>query len=277
LQFGNRFFHCWNKGGHGSVDTVRSLGQSCDVFFYNVGIRTGVDKIAKYARILGMGQTTGIEIPFEKSGLVPSTDWKKKRFGQDWIDSETLSIVIGQGYDLVTPLQNAKLAAMIANGGDSITPHLGLQVLDGNKKVVRAIEYPKTPTELSGDDAVKWAQRGMIEVVQGAGTAKKLKASPYKIAGKTGTAQMIGHDSGHAKTKNTEDHGLFIAFAPYDDPKIAVSIVVENGRGGALAAAPVAMKIIDTYLNKIMPLDIPPTDIEVPVIPGVDAGPVIRD
>ena len=255
LQFGNRYFHCWNKGGHGSVGAVRSLGQSCDVFFYNVGIKAGVDTIAKYADILGMGRVTGIDIPFEKGGLVPSSAWKEKRYKQKWIESETLSIAIGQGYDLVTPLQNAKLAAMIANGGYEVTPHLGVEIRDRNGLVISKIEQPLKTTELSGDEAVTWAQKGMIEVVHGAGTARKLQSSPYKIAGKTGTAQIIGHDSGKAKTKHTEDHGLFIAFAPYDDPKIAVSVIVENGRGGALAAAPVAQAIIDTYLGKIMPIE----------------------
>jgi penicillin-binding protein 2 len=254
LQFGNRYFKCWNKGGHGSVGTVRSLGQSCDVFFYNVGVKAGVDTIAKYADIFGFGRVTGIDIPFEKGGLVPSSAWKEKRHKQKWIESETLSISIGQGYDLVTPLQNAKLAAMIANGGYEVTPHLGYEIRDRNGAVVGKIERPLKTTDLTGDEAIVWAQKGMIEVVHGAGTAKKLKASPYKIAGKTGTAQVIGHDSGKAKTKHTEDHGLFIAYAPYDDPKIAVSVIVENGRGGSLAAAPVAMAIIDTYLGKIMPL-----------------------
>jgi penicillin-binding protein 2 len=197
---------------------------------------------------------TGIDIPFEKSGLVPTTKWKKERFGQDWIESETMSVAIGQGYNLVTPVQMAKLTAMIANGGYAITPHLGQAILNQDGSVFRTVEYPKVETSLTGAESIEWSKKGMIEVVHGYGTAKRLQASPFKIAGKTGTAQVIGHESKVRRTQATVNHGLFIGFAPYDAPKIAVSVIVENGGSGSGAAAPIAMAVIDAYLKKIMPV-----------------------
>lgn len=258
MHFGNRYFKCWNAGGHGSVDVIRAVGQSCDVFFYQVALKMGVDTLAKYGNIMGYGHQTGIDIPFEKSGLTPTMEWKKRVRGQDWIESETLSIGIGQGYNLATILQNAKVTAMVANGGYEITPHLAKDILNPDFSVnvdeTDKLNFPKRETELVGSEAVKWAQKGMIEVVHGYGTATRLKASPYKIAGKTGTAQVIGHESKARRTRATVNHGLFIGYAPYDDPKIAVAVIVENGGSGSGAAAPVAMKVIDAYLGKIMPI-----------------------
>ena len=252
MQFGNRFFHCWKAGGHGSVTAISGLAQSCDVFFYKAGLLLGVDRLARYARIFGFGSLTGIDLPGEKPGLVPTTEWKQKYLHQPWQESETLSISIGQGYDLVTPLQNAVAVSMIANGGYKVTPHLGKALVDASHTTVKEISYPMQTTELTGAKALDWVKKGMIEVVHGHGTAGALKGSPFKIAGKTGTAQVIGHQSKAKRTKSTENHALFIAFAPYDNPKIAVSVMVENGKGGALAAAPIARQVIDVYLTKLL-------------------------
>ena len=249
LRFGNRFFRCWASGGHGRFSALWGLARSCDVYFYQLGLKVGVDRLAKYAHMFGLGEKTGIDIPFEKAGLIPTSAWKQKRYNEKWYESETLSVAIGQSYDLVTPLQNAVVAAMIANGGYRVQPHLGSAILDADNKVVKQIETEKIKTPLAGSLGIEWAKKGMIEVVHGYGTAKKLALSPNKIAGKTGTAQVIGHDSKAARGKNTENHGLFIAFAPYDDPKIAVSVVVEHGRGGSATAAPVAMKVIDAFFS----------------------------
>lgn len=269
MQFGNRFFQCCNIHGHGPLDLIHGIEKSCDVFFYNVALRVGVDGLAKIAKIMGYGSTTGIDIPFEKSGLVPTSAWKKARYGQDWIESETLSIGIGQSYDLVTPLQNAKVVSMIANGGYAVTPHLGQVILNQDGSVYKELTYPKKTTDLTGASAIEWVKKGMIQVVQGNGTAARLKVSPYKIAGKTGTAQVIGHESTARRGKSTENHALFIGFAPYDDPKIAISVIVENGGYGATTAAPVAMKVIDTYLRKLIPL--PNTNVgEEKNVSGVD-------
>lgn len=253
LQFGNRYFQCWRKGGHGSVEVVRALTQSCDVFFYNVGLKVGVDGLSHYAHLMGLGEKTGIEIPFEKSGLIPSSEWKMKRYKKPWIESETLSIAIGQGADLVTPLQNARMIAMIANGGRPLTPHLGKAILDAHHHIVQEIK--KSPgVSVIKPEVLKLIQEGLIGVVYGQGTAGRLRSSPYKIAGKTGTSQVIGYESKRARTERTKDHAWFVAYAPYDNPKIAVSVLVENGGHGGSAAAPVAQAVIDAYLGKIMPL-----------------------
>lgn len=250
LNFGNRFFKCWKSGGHGTLSLVQGLGQSCDVFFYNVGMKVGVDGLAKYAQLLGFGHETGIEIPFEKPGLIPTKAWKKKVRHEEWYDSETLSVVIGQSFDLITILQNAKVAATIANGGYNVKPHLGQAILGNDKQIIRQISFPKEKTELTGHESLKWAMKGMIEVVQGYGTATRLRVSPFKIAGKTGTAQVVSHGKQAKKGANVDSHALFIGIAPYDDPQIVVSVMMEHGKGGSFAAAPVAMKVIDTYLMK---------------------------
>lgn len=251
LQFGNRFFKCWNKGGHGAVVLLRGIAQSCDVYFYNMGLKAGVDGLHRQAFLFGLGQKTGIEIAFEQPGLIPSTEWKMKRYKQPWIDSETLSIAIGQGYDLLTPLQASVMVAMLANGGRPLKPHLGKAVLNPRRQAVREIKSETGPPVLNPEH-LKLVQQGVIDVVHGAGTATKLKVSPYKIAGKTGTAQVIGHDTGITATGRLLPHGWFVAYAPYDDPKIAVAVIVENGGSGSGAAAPVAMGVIDAYLGKVI-------------------------
>lgn len=248
MSFGNRFFKCWNKGGHGRVNAVRALAQSCDVYFYRLGLMLGVDGLAKYARIFGLGQKTGIDIPYETSGLVPTQKWKETYRKEKWMESETLSVAIGQSYNLTTPIQNAVVASMVANGGYRVRPHIGLEVLDHQGTVIKKIPVKKEKTMLAGTDALKWVQKGMIEVIHGAGTAKRLRRSPYKIAGKTGTAQVVGHDS-KVRGKKAVAHALFISYAPYYDPKIAVAVMVEHGRGGSSTAAPIAQRVIDTYMD----------------------------
>lgn len=250
MQFGNRYFQCWNKGGHGSVEVIRAITQSCDVFFYNTGIKVGVDELARHARLLGMGEKTGIEIPYEQPGLIPTSEWKMKRYKQPWIESETLSISIGQGYDLVTPIQNARMVAMIANGGRPLTPHLGLGIMNGRHEVIRAISRPLGEPVMRPAD-LEIIRKGAIAVVHGAGTAGRLKASPFKIAGKTGTAQVVGYDS-KVRGERAKDHAWFVAYAPYDDPKIAMVVFVEHGGHGGSDAAPVAKAVIDTYLSKTL-------------------------
>lgn len=254
MQFGNRYFKCWNKAGHGKVWLVRGISQSCDVFFYQTGLKVGVDRLKEYANKLGFGRKTGVDVPFEQAGLIPSSEWKMKRLKSPWIDSETLSISIGQGYDLVTPLQAANMISTIANGGYAITPHFAKQIIDESGRVIKEIK-PAHGEQVVPPEILHYIQEGVINVVQGAdGTAKRLQSSPYKIAGKTGTAQVIGHDSKLGMTKERTAHGWFVAFAPIDNPKIAMSVIVENGGSGSGAAAPVALEVINTYLGKIMPI-----------------------
>ncbi len=250
LRFGNRFFQCWNKGGHGSIELIRAITQSCDVFFYNVGLKVGVDELYRHAHLLGLGEKTGIDIPSEQTGLIPSAEWKLKRFKQPWIESETLSIAIGQGYDTVTPLQNARMIATIANGGHPLVPHLAKEILSIDRKVLHTYSKPLGESVVSPEN-LKWIQEGLIGVVHGVGgTAGRLKNDPHKIAGKTGTAQVVGYESKIANSGGNRDHAWFVAYAPYDDPKIALAVVVENGGHGGAAAAPVAQAVIDAYLEE---------------------------
>lgn len=250
MRFGNRFFKCWNKGGHGYVTLLKGIAQSCDVFFYNVGNRVGVDILREYAEKYGLAKKTGIDIPYEQPGLIPTKKWKKKRYNQKWIKSETLSLSIGQGYNLLTPVQAARMVAIIANGGYWVKPHLAKVIVSRGKKVIEEKAIP-LGEKVIPDESLKPIRQGLIDVIHGAGTAKRLRKSPYKIAGKTGTAQVIGHDSKVKRSKWTKPHGWFMAFAPYDNPKIAVAVIVENGGSGGAVAGPVAMEVIDTYLSKL--------------------------
>lgn len=249
MQFGNRFFKCWNKGGHGSLDAIHALAQSCDVFFYRVGLLLGVDGLAEYAKIFGLSAPTGIDMPFESSGLIPTKDWKVKRHEQEWYESETMSVAIGQGYNLTTTLQNAVVASLIANGGYRVIPHIGQKLVNDNNEVIKEIAPEPIKTKLFGSKALEWTRNGMIAVIHGPGTAKRLALSHYKIAGKTGTAQVIGHGS-RVRVKNSNPHALFISYAPYNDPYIAVAVMVEHGRGGSAVAAPIAQKVIETYMSQ---------------------------
>lgn len=251
MQFGSRYFKCWNKSGHGTVNLLRGIAQSCDVYFYQVGLKIGVDTLHDYANLMGFGAKTGIDIPFEQAGLIPSNAWKMRRHKTPWIESETLSVVIGQGYDLVTPLQSARMISMVANGGRPLKPHLAKKIIDPADRSEKQVQFPLGEPRINLD-YLHQIQEGLITVVQGQGTATRLKASPYKIAGKTGTAQVIGHDSKIAVTARTQAHGWFVAYAPYEEPKIAVAVIVENGGSGSGAAAPVAQLVIDVYLDKVI-------------------------
>lgn len=243
-RFGRRYYRCWKKSGHGIVDTVLSLGQSCDVFFYKVGMELGIDRLSKIAEQFGFNHKTGIDLPSEKSGHIPN--WQNRK---NMMESDVLSLVIGQSYNQVTPLQLAKMVSMIANGGFEVRPHLVTKLLNHNGETVRVLRNEKKKTDLVDHAAMEWVKKGMIEVVHGRGTAKKLKQSEYKIAGKTGTAQVFRYDQETKKLVELDDHALFVGFAPYDNPEIAVAVVVEHGKGGSRAAAPVAMAVIDSYLD----------------------------
>lgn len=249
LRYGNRFFKCWKRGGHGLVDTIHALAWSCDVFFYKYGAEIGVDRLAEYAHMFGFANRSGIDLPYEKGGLIPTQAWKQKRYKQPWYPSETLSVSIGQSYNLTTALQNAVAVSLVANDGYRVTPHIGYQFLNSKGEVVETIKTKKEKSKLAGSKALEWVRKGMIEVVHGAGTARRLRQSPNKIAGKTGTAQVIGHGKRAKKGVNTENHALFVSFAPYDNPQIAVAVMVEHGRGGSSTAAPIAMKVIDAYFG----------------------------
>ena len=262
-RFGNRVYRCWKKGGHGKVDIIKAVEESCDVFFYQVGQRLGVDRLAWYAKAFGLGTPTGINLDQEAHGLIPTAAWKKKRTGVAWQKGETLSIAIGQGFNLVTPLQMAVLAAAVANGGHRYQPMIldRIKMVDGQmlqKNEPKLIgKLPVSPSNL---DLVK---RGLWKVVNGEnGTARGSRLADIDISGKTGTSQVISRKEDEMLPEedmpaHLRAHAWFVAYAPSEKPGIAVAVVVEHGEHGSGAAAPIAKEMIKTYLRK------PPVDTKV--------------
>jgi len=258
-QFGNRVYRCWKKGGHGRVDVVAALAESCDVFFYQVGQKLGVDRLAFYAKACGLGAPTGIELDHEAAGLIPTADWKKKRTGIPWQRGETLSIAIGQGYNLATPLQMVVLMAAVANDGIRLKPQIISRVETANGTVVE-----DHPPHVTGKipftaRAMELVRKGLYNAVNSIrGTAKKIRLKNVDISGKTGTAQVFSRKSNEDNRKTPEQHHLkphawFVAYAPSDNPKIALAVIVEHGEHGSSAAAPIAGELIKTYLGAETP------------------------
>jgi penicillin-binding protein 2 len=237
FNFGGHAFHCWQHRGHGSLDVVGGIQHSCDVFFYETARRVGIDKIEQAARKLGLGALTGIELPGEHSGLIPSREWKQKTYKQVWQQGDTLSVGIGQGYVTVTPLQLCQQAARLASG-KAVTPHLVHSV---GGKVLPRPEFPKLDFS---DEALAKVRLGMNKVmneVGGTAYAQRIPIPGLEWAGKSGTAQVRvysaeEHLRGMAKNASLEwkmrDHGLFIGFGPVADPKYAVACIVEHGSDG---------------------------------------------
>lgn len=255
-RFGNRTYRCWKHSGHGMVNLRQGLGQSCDVFFYQVGQWVGVDGLAKYAKKLGLGQKTGIEMEYEKSGLVPTKAWKQKVKKRKWQEGETLSVAIGQGFNLMTPLQIANMTATIANGGKLYRPQLVEKVIDPEGKVVEQFK-PELKSELKGfDHFFQLIRQGMEEVIEGKrGTARQLHIKGMRFAGKTGTAQVV-KVAQYRGLRDDEipykyrDHGWFTCYAPADKPEIAVTVLVEHGLHGGSGAGPVARAVLKHYFAK---------------------------
>jgi penicillin-binding protein 2 len=237
ITFG-RFFKC--HGVHGRVNVITAIEKSCNSFFYQLISKIGIDNWAKYGRLFGFDSISGIDIEEENSGLIPDEKYYKKRYGPEWPRSIMLSLSIGQGEVSVTALQLAQYTALIANNGRGYQPHLVKGIVYESDNKVVDFDYKKLDVGIDQGifDIVK---EGMFLVVNGEGTATHLRYSEYEISGKTGTAQ----------NPHGEDHAWFIAFAPFDDPKIAVAVMVENVGFGGTHAAPIAKKVIEAYLNSL--------------------------
>ncbi len=253
LPFGRRVFRCWKRKGHGSLDLRQAIAHSCDVYFYQVGQRLGIQGIADYARLFGMGKPLGIELDHEASGLIPDAAWKKRVLGAPWQAGETLSVVIGQGYVTATPLQMAVVAATVANGGTVYRPRLVKRAISADGVTVK--DYPPevlNETKIA-PQTLRIVQEGMTDVVNGpAGTGKKAKLPDILVAGKTGTSQVISGTRGKGKVlpRQYRDHAWFIAFAPAEAPEVAVACIIEHaGAGGGQVAAPVVREVLDAYFN----------------------------
>ncbi|TLM68851.1 MAG: penicillin-binding protein 2 [Deltaproteobacteria bacterium] len=253
ITLGSHEFRCWNKGGHGAVDLHRALKESCDVWFYRVGMQLGIDRIAAMCHRLGLGQPVGFPTGGERSGLIPDRAWKRKRFGTDWYNGETVICSIGQGYVLATPLQLAAMTATVANGGTVWKPRLvkRIESLQGEllwtPEPEKLVESQWSPTNLR-------ALRSALEAVvnEPGGTAYRSRLPEVRFAGKTGTAQVVGRKGAkEADTSKYEhrDHALFVAYAPAVAPEIAVAVVVEHGGHGGSAAAPVAKAMFEAYFG----------------------------
>lgn len=258
LPGSSRKYRCWKRTGHGSIDMMQGVMKSCDVYFYALANTLGVDRIYEAMSGFGLGKPTGVDLPLEKGGLMPSREWKRRVRRENWYPGETLNIGIGQGYMTATPMQLAQMAARIAMRGGGFRPHIVHASEDALTKAVTLVKpEPLAPILLQNTkswDSVIAAMEGVAQI-QG-GTAYKIgHDAPYRIAAKTGTAQVAGMSQDEAKARAMEsiplhlrDHALFIAFAPAENPQIAVGVLAEHGGHGASVAAPIARKVMDMYL-----------------------------
>ena len=226
LRMGTHLFKCWKHSGHGALNVLGGLQHSCDVFFYQVGLRTGIDRLIKWGKILHLGEPTGIDIPGESAGSIAGAEWKMRRFGKAWSSGDTVNYSIGQGYMLMTPIQIARLYSAIANGGKLVTPHLHKSGYKTPEKL------PLNPAKLA------IVQKGLDYVVS-RGTGSRAGRFGVSIAGKTGTAQ----------NSHGDDHALFAGYAPADAPKYACVAVVENGKHGSSVAAPMVGEMLAHLLS----------------------------
>ncbi|ORJ62986.1 penicillin-binding protein 2 [Geothermobacter hydrogeniphilus] len=259
IELGRRVFRCWKKGGHGRTNLKKALRESCDVWFYRVALDLGIDKLSEMAFALGLGRPTGVLLEGEKSGLIPTRDWKHRRFNERWYDGETVIAAIGQGYDLATPLQLAVMTAAVANGGKVMRPQIlkriedmsGQDVLVQEPEQIRAVAL--SPKNLA---AVRKGLEAVVNEPHGTGWRSKL--TRVRVAGKTGTAQVVRRKSTEEEEQQTgkdktpyrfRDHALFVAYAPADNPQIAVAVVVEHGRHGSTSAAPIAREMFRSYFH----------------------------
>jgi penicillin-binding protein 2 len=254
--------YCWKRSGHGDVNLIGAIEQSCNVFFYQLGLLLGVDTIGEYAHLFGFGEPTGIEMESEKTGLVPSRAWKERTLGEKWYDGETLPVAIGQGFVNVTPIQLSNYINTIANGGLWVRPTIIREVVNPDgRKLVDAEELPRgtrlLPIALKDFDTIR---HGLVLAVNGKGTAQRAKSRLFTIAGKTGTSQVVGRKS---KPKGGDEeldesllpHSLFVGYAPAENPQVTILVLVEHGEAGGRVAAPMARKILEFYSRNIEPLN----------------------
>jgi penicillin-binding protein 2 len=251
-------YRCWNKRGHGSVNMSYAIAQSCDVYFYSLAYRLGIDRFAPFMKLFGFGGKTGVDLPSEGAGLMPTREWKKKRHNATWYPGDTVNIGIGQGYWISTPLQLVSAISTLSMKGKRLKPRLlrGIRKSKNLPEEIQAVSYLPS-VKVKSQKMWNAPIQGMINVMHSAfGTAKRSGAgAAYEIAGKTGTAQVFGigqKEKYNARrlAKHLHDHALFVAFAPAHDPKIAVAIIAENSGGGSHVAAPIGRRIIDAYLLK---------------------------
>jgi penicillin-binding protein 2 len=259
-EFGNRAFHCWQKKGHGSVNLHRALRESCDVYFYKLGNKLGIEKIAKYAKMCGLGKKTDIDLDSEKGGLIPNNEWKMKRFHVPWQPGETISASIGQSFVSITPIQAAGLISTIFNGGKVYQPKIVKEIKDGKNSVYQS--GPTLVRELKVKrENLDIVKSGLIAVVNEPGGTgySSARLKEVTVAGKTGTAQVVSLDkqkemkAAGGDSNDYKDHAWFVGIAPAENPKIAIAVLIEHGGHGGSAAAPFARDLIKEYLGIGLP------------------------
>jgi penicillin-binding protein 2 len=257
----------WKPGGHGVVDMRRAITISCDTFFYGLAMELGINRLISFVHHFGFGQKSGIDIAGEVSGLLPTPEWKMRRFKQPWYMGETVIVGIGQGYTLTTPMQLAQATAILANKGVAMRPHLVSAIADPKTGIAKVTQPIISDKITLNENNLEVVRLGMIDVTLPGGTAASVGANAgYNVAAKTGTAQVIGikqNEKYNADLINERhrDHALFIAYAPAEDPKIALAVIVENGGHGGSAAGPIARKVMDYYLLGKVPAKETPEEI----------------
>lgn len=258
FELGPAVYRCWKKEGHGPTDLKKALRESCDVWFYQAGVATGIDQLSKMAFALGLGKELGFALDTERSGLIPTRQWKKRRFNDRWYDGETVIAAIGQGYVLTTPLQLAVMTAAIANGGKVWRPRAVSRVESLDGETLFATEPEMLIDTALDPPALKAVQQGMEAVVnESGGTGWAARLAGIRVAGKTGTAQVVRRKSDEEEERSQgeeipyqfRDHALFIAYAPAQNPEIAVAVVVEHGEHGGSAAAPIVRAVLASYFS----------------------------
>jgi penicillin-binding protein 2 len=265
IEFGGTKFHCWKRGGHGAVDLERSLQESCDVFYYEIAQKVGIDKIAEMGRLLGLGQRHDLPMSAISEGVMPNKAWKQESYQKDWRIGDTINASIGQGYVLTTPLQLAVMAARVATGR-AIAPRL-IHAIDG--KELPSLAAPSLGIDGSNLRAIRAGMFSVINNQRGTAYSARIADASMAMAGKTGTSQVrniSAAERARGVVSNDDlpwerrDHALFVAFAPYEAPKYAVSVVVEHGGGGSAVAAPIARDmILRAMTGGLPPLDAYPT------------------
>ena len=256
-RLGRRRYRCWRREGHGTVDLHRAIVESCDVYFYKLGQLLRVDRLGYYARVLGLGSVTGVDLRGEEAGLVPTMAWKERRYGERWVEGETISVAIGQGFNLVTPIQLAALYATIANGGTRYQPFVVKRLEDSQGNVLEEREPVRHAEVAISKESLEFVRDALRDVVQDPkGTGYVMRHLPGDVvaAGKTGTAQVVAlakdppPDDDEIALEH-RDHAWFVTYAPAEDPRIVVAVLVEHGGHGGSVAAPIARQVVVEFLE----------------------------
>ena len=248
-NFYGRPFNCWQRGGHGTLSLADAIRFSCNVYFYNVGRRMGIDRIAEHAKLLGLGEKTGIDIPGEKEGLVPTPEWSRSTRKSDWYPGETISVSIGQGPLVVTPLQVAVHTAIIANRGRGVVPHL-LKSSDSPQVQPSGAASSSPAAEKIKADLFDKVIRGMWKSANEEGTGRGAKVKDFDVCGKTGSTQLVSRERAEKLGRTLKTHSWFTGFAPRDNPRVVVTVLVEYGGMGGATAAPLAGQLFSLYKEK---------------------------